>query len=45
MEGRQEAAVVAAGIPEKVAEVEASHTGRVLRQVLAQGRAHAYAER
>ncbi|MBI4888949.1 MAG: excinuclease ABC subunit UvrA [Acidobacteria bacterium] len=35
--------VVAFGTPEKVAEVEASHTGRALRQVLAAGRAHAYA--
>jgi len=37
--------VVAAGTPEQVAEAEASHTGRVLRQVLAAGRAHAYAAR
>jgi excinuclease ABC subunit A len=37
--------VVAVGPPEKVAEVEASHTGRALRHVLATGRAHAYAER
>ncbi|MGH9257074.1 MAG: excinuclease ABC subunit UvrA [Vicinamibacterales bacterium] len=37
--------VVVAGTPEKVAEVEASHTGRALRRVLASGRAHAYAER
>ncbi|HEX2460289.1 MAG TPA: excinuclease ABC subunit UvrA, partial [Vicinamibacterales bacterium] len=37
--------VVAVGPPEKVADVEASHTGRALRHVLATGRAHAYAER
>ena len=37
--------VVVAGTPERVAESEASHTGRVLRQVLASGRAHAYATR
>jgi excinuclease ABC subunit A len=35
--------VVAAGTPEQVAQVEASHTGRFLRPVLAEGRAHAYA--
>ena len=37
--------VVATGTPERVAESEESHTGRVLRQVLASGRAHAYATR
>jgi excinuclease ABC subunit A len=37
--------VVTVGPPEKIAEVEASHTGRALRPVLATGRAHAYAER
>ena len=37
--------VVAVGPPEKIADVEASHTGRALRHVLATGRAHAYAER
>jgi excinuclease ABC subunit A len=37
--------VVVAGTPERVAECEASHTGRALRQVLATGRAHAYATR
>jgi len=37
--------VVAVGTPEKVAEVDGSHTGRALRQVLASGRAHAYAGR
>jgi excinuclease ABC subunit A len=35
--------IVAVGTPEKVAEIEASHTGRALREVLAAGRAHAYA--
>src|SRR5688500_12141636 len=37
--------VVVAGTPERVAECEASHTGRALRQVLAAGRTHAYATR
>ena len=37
--------VVIAGTPERVAECEASHTGRALRQVLATGRTHAYATR
>ena len=37
--------VVAAGSPEKVAECDDSHTGRALRQVLASGRARAYAGR
>jgi excinuclease ABC subunit A len=37
--------VVVAGTPERVAECEASHTGRALRQVLATGRTHAYAAR
>jgi len=37
--------VVAVGTPEQVALVEASHTGRALRQVLADGRSHAYAAR
>jgi excinuclease ABC subunit A len=35
--------VVAAGTPEQVTQVEASHTGRYLRPVLAEGRSHAYA--
>jgi excinuclease ABC subunit A len=35
--------LVAAGTPEQVAQVEASHTGRFLRAVLAEGRSHAYA--
>ena len=37
--------IVATGTPEQVAQVEASHTGRVLRQVLADGRSNAYAAR
>jgi excinuclease ABC subunit A len=37
--------LVAAGTPEQVAQVEASHTGRALRQVLAVGRSNAYAAR
>jgi excinuclease ABC subunit A len=37
--------VVAIGTPEQVAQVEASHTGRALRQVLADGRSNAYAAR
>ncbi|OFW48616.1 MAG: excinuclease ABC subunit A [Acidobacteria bacterium RIFCSPLOWO2_12_FULL_68_19] len=43
--GEEGGRVVIAGAPEKVAEAEASHTGRALRQVLASGRAHAYAAR
>jgi excinuclease ABC subunit A len=35
--------LVAAGTPEQVAQMEASHTGRYLRPVLAEGRSHAYA--
>jgi len=35
--------VVAAGTPEQVVKVEASHTGRALRAVLASGRSNAYA--
>jgi excinuclease ABC subunit A len=35
--------VVAVGTPEQVAQNEASHTGRYLRVVLAEGRSHAYA--
>src|SRR5918993_186231 len=37
--------VVAPGTPQTVAQVEASHTGRALRQVLAVGRSNAYAAR
>ena len=35
--------IVATGTPEQVTQVEASHTGRYLRPVLAEGRSHAYA--
>ena len=35
--------VVATGTPEQVAQVEASHTGRYLQRILAEGRSHAYA--
>jgi excinuclease ABC subunit A len=41
--GDQGGEVVATGTPEQVAQVEASHTGRYLRPVLAEGRSHAYA--
>jgi len=34
---------VATGTPEQVTRVEASHTGRALRAVLASGRTNAYA--
>jgi excinuclease ABC subunit A len=37
--------VVATGTPEQIAQVEASHTGRALRDVLAVGRSNAYAAR
>ena len=37
--------VIATGTPEQVAQVEESHTGRALRQVLADGRSNAYAAR
>ena len=37
--------LVATGTPEQVAQVDASHTGRALRQVLAAGRSNAYAAR
>jgi excinuclease ABC subunit A len=37
--------VVATGTPEQVAKVDASYTGRALRQVLAAGRTNAYAAR
>jgi excinuclease ABC subunit A len=41
--GDQGGNVVAVGTPEQVAQIEASHTGRYLRPVLAEGRSHAYA--
>jgi len=37
--------IVATGTPEQVVLVEASHTGRALRDVLAAGRSNAYATR
>ena len=43
--GEEGGRIVAVGTPEQVAGVKASHTGRALRQVLAAGRAHAYAAR
>jgi excinuclease ABC subunit A len=41
--GDQGGAVVATGTPEQIAQIDASHTGRYLRPVLAEGRSHAYA--
>jgi hypothetical protein len=37
--------VVATGTPEQIVQVDASHTGRALRDVLAAGRSNAYAAR
>ena len=42
--GEEGGQVVVAGPPEQVAAHDGSHTGRYLRPVLANGRAHAYAE-
>ena len=41
--GEEGGHLVAAGTPEQIAQVEASHTGQYLRPVLAGGRSHAYA--
>jgi len=41
--GERGGTVVATGTPEQLTQVEASHTGRYLRPVLAEGRSHAYA--
>ena len=41
--GQDGGRLVAAGTPEQVAQVEESHTGRYLRDVLASGRSNAYA--
>jgi excinuclease ABC subunit A len=41
--GEDGGSIVATGTPEQIAQVEASHTGRYLRPVLAEGRSHAYA--
>ena len=43
--GAEGGTLVASGTPEQVAQVEGSHTGRALRQVLAVGRSNAYAAR
>jgi excinuclease ABC subunit A len=43
--GAEGGRLVAAGTPEQVAQVEASYTGRALRDVLASGRSNAYAAR
>jgi excinuclease ABC subunit A len=43
--GEAGGSVVATGTPEQVAANEASHTGRYLKTVLANGRPHAYAGR
>jgi excinuclease ABC subunit A len=40
--GEEGGQVIAAGTPEQIILVEASHTGRYLRDVLAVGRSHAY---
>jgi excinuclease ABC subunit A len=41
--GEEGGLVVATGTPEQLARIEASYTGQYLRQVLAEGRSHAYA--
>ncbi len=43
--GEEGGTLVAAGTPEHVAAIDASHTGRYLREVLAVGRANAYGTR
>jgi excinuclease ABC subunit A len=43
--GEEGGYVVATGTPEQIVQVEASHTGRYLREVLATGRANAYGSR
>ncbi len=43
--GDEGGTIVAAGTPEQIAKIEASHTGRYLRAVLASGRANAYSSR
>jgi excinuclease ABC subunit A len=43
--GEEGGRLVAAGTPEHIAQLEESHTGRYLRDVLAVGRAHAYGAR
>ncbi|HJZ75220.1 MAG TPA: excinuclease ABC subunit UvrA [Vicinamibacterales bacterium] len=41
--GEEGGTVVTTGTPEQIAQCDASHTGRYLRPVLAEGRSHAYA--
>jgi len=41
--GEDGGAIVATGTPEQVTQIAASHTGRYLQPVLAEGRSHAYA--
>jgi excinuclease ABC subunit A len=41
--GEEGGGIVAVGTPEQITHVEASHTGRYLREVLAAGRSNAYA--
>jgi excinuclease ABC subunit A len=43
--GAEGGRLVATGTPEQLVQVDASHTGRALRQVLAAGRSNAYAAR
>jgi excinuclease ABC subunit A len=43
--GEEGGQLVGAGTPEQIVKLEASHTGRYLRDVLAVGRAHAYGTR
>jgi excinuclease ABC subunit A len=40
--GEEGGRLVASGTPEQLAQIESSHTGRYLRDVLAIGRANAY---
>jgi excinuclease ABC subunit A len=41
--GEDGGTIVATATPEQLAQIDASHTGRYLRPVLAEGRSHAYA--
>ncbi|MEO5896675.1 MAG: excinuclease ABC subunit UvrA, partial [Vicinamibacterales bacterium] len=43
--GEEGGRLIATGTPEQIAQVEGSHTGRYLREVLAAGRSNAYAAR
>ena len=43
--GEEGGQIVAIGTPEQIAQIETSHTGRYLREVLAVGRSNAYASR